>query len=227
MAAGLRFLGAKGGSEAIDLAEGQRGALDIELTALREEGLIAEVLDREERGGAFAGSGGEDRRIGEDEAVVVEIVARGLDDLGADAQDRRLPRRTDPEMAVLHQEFDAVLLGRDGIGLLLRHALHDFDVFDIELIAAGGALIGADPAGDDDAGFLGEALVRLQHFRRDGGFGHDALHSACAVAKDGEQQLSAIAHVVEPAAEHDGLPSCCFRLAMVAEMGAVTDVSVM
>ena len=47
-------------------------------------------------------------------------------------------------MAVLHQEIDAVLLGRDGVRSVLRHALHDFDVLDIELIAAGRALVGAD-----------------------------------------------------------------------------------
>ena len=205
VAAGLGFFRAEGGAEAVDLAEGERGALDVELAALGEEGLVAEVVHREERRGAFARGGREDRRIGEDEAVVVEIVAGGLDDLRADAQDGGLARRANPEMAMLHQEIDAVLLGRDGIGLLLGHALHHFDVLDIELVAAGGALVGADAAGDDDAGLLGEVLCGLPDFRRDGGLGHDALHGARAIAKDGEEQLAGGAHVVEPAVQDDGL----------------------
>jgi hypothetical protein len=42
-------------------------------------------------------------------------------------------------------------LRRDGIGVGLGNALDDLDIFDIELVAAGGALVGADLAGDDDA----------------------------------------------------------------------------
>ena len=178
MTAGLGFFGAEGGSEAVDLAEGERGALDVELAALGEEGLVAEVLDGKERRGAFACGRRKDRRIGEDKAVVVEIIACSLDDLRADAQDGGLARRADPEMAMLHQKVDAVFLGRDGVGLLFRHTLDDFDVLDVELVAAGRALIGADTAGDDDARFLGEVLRRLPDLGRDGGFGHDALHGA-------------------------------------------------
>jgi hypothetical protein len=65
-------------------------------------------------------------------------------------------------MAVLHEEVDAVLLEGDGVGVGLGDALDDFEVFDVELEAAGGALVGADFAGDDDAGLLGEALERLE-----------------------------------------------------------------
>src|ERR1700760_236315 len=45
----LGFFGAEGGPEAVDLAEGERGALDVELPALCEESLVAEVLNREKR----------------------------------------------------------------------------------------------------------------------------------------------------------------------------------
>ncbi len=61
-------------------------------------------------------------------------------------------------MAMLHEEIDAVFLGRDGVGLALRHALNDFDVLDIELEAAGGALIGTHLAGDNHRRLLGQAL---------------------------------------------------------------------
>jgi hypothetical protein len=85
--AGLRFFGAEGGAEAVDLAERQRGGLDVELAGLGEVGGVAEVVDGEERGGAFAGGGREDGRIGADEAVGVEVLAGGAHDFGADAQD--------------------------------------------------------------------------------------------------------------------------------------------
>ena len=79
-------------------------------------------------------------------------------DLGPDAEDGGLARGADPEMAMLHEEVDAVLLEGDGVGVGLGDALDDLDVFDVELEAAGGALVGADFAGDDDAGLLGQAF---------------------------------------------------------------------
>ena len=90
--------------------------------------------------------------------LVSKYSGRGAHDVGADAEDGGLARRADPEVAVLHEEVDAVLFEGDGVGVGLGNALHDLDVFDVELEAAGGALVGADLAGDDDAGLLGEAL---------------------------------------------------------------------
>jgi hypothetical protein len=43
--AGLRFFRAEGGAEAVDLAQGERGGLDVELAGLGEEGGVAEVVD--------------------------------------------------------------------------------------------------------------------------------------------------------------------------------------
>ena len=75
VAAGLGFLGAEGGAEAVDLAQGERGGFDVELAGLGEEGLgVAEVVELEERAGAFAGVGREDGRVGADEAVGVEVL---------------------------------------------------------------------------------------------------------------------------------------------------------
>ena len=67
----------------------------------------------EERGRALAGGGREDRRVDEREALVVEVVAHGLHHRVADADDRVLALRAQPQVAVLHQERGAVLLGRD------------------------------------------------------------------------------------------------------------------
>ena len=54
-------------------------------------------------------------------------------------------------------------------------------------------------------GLLREAFERLEDLRRNAlDVGH-ALHRAGAVAKDGKQQLAALARVVEPSAKGDGL----------------------
>ena len=75
---------------------------------------------------------------------------------------------------------------------------------DVELEAGGGAAVGADLAGDDEAGLQREALEGLEDFFGDGGFGDDALDGAGAVAEGGEEQLAGGAQVVEPAAQGDG-----------------------
>ena len=205
VAAGFGFLRAEGGAEAVDLAQGEGGGLDVKLAGLGEVGGVAEVIDGEERGGAFAGRRRQDGRVGADEAVGVKILRGGAHDFGADAEDGGLARGADPEMAMLHEEVDAVLLESDGVGVGLGDALDDLEVFNVELVAAGGALVGADFAGDDDAGFLGEAFEGLEDLGGDAlDVGH-ALDGAGAVAKDGEEQLAALAEVVEPSAEGDGL----------------------
>ena len=98
-----------------------------------------------------------------------------------------------------------MFFGSDGIGIAFGHALHDLDVRDVEFIAAGSALIGADLAFDDDAGFLGEALDGVEDFGRDGVLRDYSLDDAGAVAKLREKKLAAFAEVVEPSANGDGL----------------------
>ena len=206
VAAGFGFFGAEGGAEAVDLAERERGGFDVELAGLGEVGLVVvEVVHLEELGGAFAGVGGEDGWVGADEAVGVEVLGCGAHDGGADAEDGGLARGAEPEVAVLHEEVDAVLFEGDGEGGFFGDALEDFDVFDVELVAAGGAGVGADFAGDDDGGLEGEGFEGVEDFFGDGGFGDDALDGAGAVAEDGEEEFAGGAEVVEPAAEGDGL----------------------
>ena len=206
VAAGFGFFGAEGGAEAVDLAEGEGGGFDVELAGLGEVGLVVvEVVHLEELGGAFAGVGGEDGWVGADEAVGVEVLGCGAHDGGADAEDGGLARGAEPEVAVLHEEVDAVLFEGDGEGGFVGDALEDFDVFYVELVAAGGAAVGADFAGDGEAGFEGEVFEGLEDCFGDGGLGDDALDGAGAVAEDGEEELARGAEVVEPAAEGDGL----------------------
>ena len=80
--------------------------------------------------------------------VVIEVVAGGLDDLRADAQDGGLARAADPEVAVLHQEVDAVFFEGDGEGGVVGDALVEGDGFDVQFVPAGGTFVGTDFAGD-------------------------------------------------------------------------------
>ena len=123
-------------------------------------------------------------------------------------------------MTVLLQEVDAVLLERDGVGVGLGHALHDLDVFHVELEAARRALVRTHFPGDDHRRFLGQAFERCEDFRRNALDMRHALDRSGAVAKDGKQQLAAFAQVVEPAAQGDGLAFVLADVAMVAT-GAV------
>ena len=205
MTAGLGLLGAEGRPEAVDLAEGHGIRLVVELARLRQvRFLIVEVIDFEQRGGAFAGGGREYRRIDQRKAVIIEIIAHRFDDFVANPNNGVLPLRAKPEMAVVHQEFDAVVLGRDGVGVGLRNLLQDFDGFDIHLIAAGGARFGADLAAHHERRFLREVLQTFESlFRQVVLHGH-ALHEAGAIAQDGEDDLAGLAEVVEPARDFYG-----------------------
>ena len=108
-------------------------------------------------------------------------------------------------MAVLHQKIDAVLFGRDGIRIVGIHALHHLRVGDVEFVAAGSALVGAYLAGDDHARLLRQPLDRLEQFGRNCVLGHHALDDAATVAELREQQLAALAQVVQPSADGDAL----------------------
>ncbi len=87
----LRFLRPEGRTEAVDLAEGGRVRLVVELSALGEIGLVAEVLRLEERGRPLAGVGGQDGGVEVDEAPPVEELPYEPDESCPDAQDCLLP----------------------------------------------------------------------------------------------------------------------------------------
>ena len=68
----------------------------------------------------------------------------------AHADDGVLALAAQPQMPVVHQELDAVILGRDRIRIGLRHPLHHLQIFHVHLVAADSALLGANLAGDQD-----------------------------------------------------------------------------
>ena len=129
----------------------------------------------------------------------------GAHDGGADTEDGGLAGGADPEVAMLHEEVDAVLFEGDGEGGFVGDSLQNFDVFDVEFEAGRGAGVGADFSGDDDAGLQGEVLQRLEDDLGNGGLGDNALDGSGTVAEDGEEELAGGAEIVEPAAEGDGL----------------------
>ena len=106
-------------------------------------------------------------------------------------------------MAVLHQEVDAMLLGRDGVGIRLRNPLHHLHGADVEFVPPGRALVGADLAFDDDTRFLGQTLDRVEHLRGNGVLRDHTLDEPAAVPEDRKQQFPALAQVVQPAADGD------------------------
>ncbi len=74
----------------------------------------------------------------------VEVLGGRTHDRGADAEDGGLARGADPEVAMLHEEVDAVFLAGDGVGGVVGDALGDVDGKDVELDAGGSAGVGAD-----------------------------------------------------------------------------------
>src|SRR4029077_14346072 len=105
-------------------------------------------------GGAFTGRGGEHRRVGERVALAVRELTRGADSLGANAQYSGLAGRTNPEVALIEKEVHAVFFELNGKGRGVGDFLNDLDFGHAHFEAAGGALLGANFACDDDARFL-------------------------------------------------------------------------
>ena len=131
--------------------------------------------------------------------------ARGAHSFRANAQDRRLPRRANPQMPLVEQEIDAVLFELDRIRLGFRHALHDFDALTCNSYPPGArgsaATFPVTMTLDSCVRPLrGVECVGLLLQR------NDALDDARAVAKNREEQLARFAQIVEPSAKGDFLP---------------------
>src|SRR5947207_12873245 len=113
---------------------------------------------------------------------------------------------------MLHQELDAMLFQRDRKRIILRHALKNLHIVDVELVAAGCPFIGTHSAGNNNRRFLSEVLDAFKHFGCNRSFGDDALNESAAVTEDREEQLAALAQVVQPPAYGDALPFACSDL---------------
>src|ERR1700682_5597898 len=129
---------------------------------------------------------------------------RGANGLGADAQDRGLAGRADPEMPAVQQEIHAMLFELNRIRSVVRDALHDFNRGNLNLKPARRALIGVNASRDDHARLLRQAAQSFKR-RRLILQRYDALDRSRAVAKDGEKQFPRFAQVVQPTAQRDFL----------------------
>ena len=201
MAAGLALFGAEGGAEAVDLAEGEDVGLVVQLAGLGQVRGLPVIVDREERGGSLGRGRREDGRVDVDVAVAVQPLADGLDDHRAHAHGRPLARRAQPQVAVLHEKFHAVLFGRNRIRL--GHLEHGH-VIDVHLVAAGHAgctLVGLDRAGHDDAALLGQVAHLFEDVIRHVALEDHRLADAGAVAHLQEKQTALAGLVVKPALE--------------------------
>jgi hypothetical protein len=119
----LALLGPERGTQAVDAPERHRRGLHVQLTALGEVRLVVEVLGLEQRRRALAGTRGENGCIDQREPFAVHELAERRHDLRAHAEDRLLARRSEPEVAVVHEEIHPVLLGRDRVVARERHHL--------------------------------------------------------------------------------------------------------
>ena len=195
----LALLRPKGRAEDVRLSDRHRRGFAIELARLRQIGLSQiEVGHLEQRRSSFAGGGSEDGRVHQREPAGVEVVADRLDDRMADGEDRPLPRRAEPEMALLLQEADSVLLRLDGIsGLSLEHPETRY----VQLVADGTARVLCHLPANLDGSLLRRLVRRRKRLFGDVFLGDDALDDAGTVADLEEVKLAAGALAVEPAAQ--------------------------
>ena len=116
------------GPKRIHLAQRRGRRFHIKLPRLRQVGLlVVDVIHFEKRGRAFAGGGSKNGRVRQDVALVVHVIARRANGFRANAQNRRLPRRANPQMPLVEQKIDAVLFQLNRIRIGFRHALDNFD----------------------------------------------------------------------------------------------------
>src|SRR5690349_394322 len=116
MPPGLRFLGSKGGTEAIDLPQGCRGGFDVKLSRLCQIGLPdVEVIGREQISRLFANGSGEDWGIDQNESALIEEISDSLHHLVAYSGHGRLATAPEPKVSMLEQESRPMFFRTDRI----------------------------------------------------------------------------------------------------------------
>jgi hypothetical protein len=126
---------AEGGPEAVHPAQRRRSRLEIELAGLGQVGLAkVEIVGGKEIPRLLTDRTGEDRRVDQGEATIVEEVADGLDQLMAHPCDGHLAAAAEPEMSMFEEESRPMFLGGDG---KVGTGAEDLDGAHAELDAAG------------------------------------------------------------------------------------------
>ncbi|MNF78279.1 hypothetical protein D3C84_604550 [compost metagenome] len=167
VAAGVGVFGAEGRAEGVDLGQGAGIGLDVELTGDGQEGLLAEEVlvvihlafgrarqvfhvqggDAEHLASAF-GVGGGDEGSGDPQiAFFVEEAVNGLGQAVAYPGHGADHVGTGTQVTLLAQVFDAVALGRHGVGVRVFDPAHDLDVGGLQLEGLAAALGSHDHTG--------------------------------------------------------------------------------
>ncbi len=141
--------------------------------------------------------------------MVVEEPPDRIDHGVADLAQAPLALRAEVQVAVAHQEIDAVGLGRDGIALGRRD---DPGVSHRQLIAADAAFVGADDSRDAQRRLLAHVLDPFEQLLGHVGLLDGTLTQAGSIPQDDELYLAAGPAVVDPAVQGDFLADMVFQL---------------
>jgi hypothetical protein len=199
----LGFLRPESRAEAIDLAEGHAGRLQVELARLGQVGLLPEIVGFEKGGGPLAGGGGEHGAVDENVSALIEEVPAPLADLVADPEQGVGAGGAQPEVAVIQEELRAVVLGSDGIVL---GGVEDPEVLQSHFVASGGPGFLPDGPPHLQGGLLSQGAARGEDFGGDLLRHHHALEIAGPVPHHQEPHLPRLPAGVEPAPHHRLLP---------------------
>src|SRR5688572_3155414 len=198
----LRLLGAEGRPKGVDLPEGGRRGFAVELPGLRQiRRALIEVFGLEQPG-SLADGGGQDRGINAKKPALIEEIMNRLLDLVAHPGDGALAAAAKPEVSVVEQEVDAVLLRLDGI--VRRARTDDIETEGAHLQPAGRARVFSYLPSDGNRSLDGQLLEPLPHFRRHAVLDDHRLKHSRAVAQHDECDLAGGAEVRDPASNRGG-----------------------
>ena len=221
VALGIGDLGAEGGAEGVDVAEGEGKVLGVELAGDREvRGLAEEVLavvhravffqrqvveiqrrHAEHLARALGVGAGDDRRLGIDEAAALEKFMHGPRRDAAHAEDRGKQVRTRAQMLDRAQKFDAVALFLQRI-VRRGHAL-DGDLVGLEFEGLLG-LGREDERSPHDQGSANVLACDLIVIVQSAPLEDDLQRlEAAAVVELGKAEVLHVAHGPDPAAYGD------------------------
>ena len=198
----LRLLGAKCGAEGVDATHRGGERFTVELTRLREICVaFVEVLGAEEPR-ALADRSREDRCVAAREVAFVEEIVNGLLDLVTHTHQRDLTRRTQPEVPIVHQEIDAMLLRLDRV--VDRTRTEDRDVDRADFRATRCTRFKAHVTGHGNGGLECQRAESFPHLRRYLAFHEDTLHGACAITHHEKGNLTLRSDMLHPATHRYG-----------------------
>jgi len=113
-----------------------------------------------------------------------------------------LARGAQPQMPLVEQEGDAVLLRRDGVAF---RCVDDSHVLHADLVADRRPRVGTDGADDRERALLSQVRRALEHLGWNVALGHHALDGSRPVADLEKLQLAARPEGIEPSVDRHAL----------------------